>query len=90
MWHNKIKLLLVTLLLSMSGSLFAQTQLPACKGTDSARWTSCIGTETYLNGNKYLGEWRDGKFYGGTKYEGEWSNCIKALISLEVNSSVDM
>ena len=76
MWHNKIKLLLVTLLLSMFGSL-AQTQLPACKGTDSARWTSCIGTETYLNGNKYLGEWRDGKFYGGTKYEGEWSNGMR-------------
>jgi hypothetical protein len=83
MWHNKIKLLLVTLLLSVSGSLFAQSQLPPCPSSINAYRHNCTGTYTFANGNKYVGEWRNGSFNGqGTEYaangsiinQGIWQN----------------
>ena len=41
-----------------------------------------IGTYTYSNGNKYIGEWKDDKQHGqgtfisanGDKYVGEWKD----------------
>ena len=32
-------------------------------------WTNCEGTETYASGNKYVGEYKDGKPWEGTGYE---------------------
>src|ERR1019366_4352446 len=45
-------------------------------------WDNCQGTKTFLNGSKYVGEFKDGKFNGqGTfasarenKYVGEWKD----------------
>jgi len=60
----------------MAGSVFAQSSLPACQGSDAPRWTNCFGTETFPSGNKYVGEFKDGKrngqgtftFANGDKY----------------------
>jgi hypothetical protein len=57
----------------------AQSNLPACIGGDVSRWSRCYGTATYPSGNKYVGEYKDGKPYGqgigtfanGDKYVGE-------------------
>ena len=53
---------------------------PACEGSYSTKWTRCIGTYTWTNGSKYVGEFIDGDFNGqgtftfdnGDKYVGEW------------------
>ena len=64
------------------GSAFAQSNLPACQGSAPSRWNSCFGTVTFTNGNKYFGEWKDGRFNGqgtfttsdGGKYVSEWKD----------------
>ena len=60
----------------------AQSQLPACQGSDVSRWTNCFGTATSANGNKYVGEFKDGNYHGqgtytfstGNKYVGEYKD----------------
>ena len=60
----------------------AQSNLPACIGGDVSRWSRCYGTATYPSGNKYVGEYRDGKAHGqgtytyanGDKYVGEFTD----------------
>ncbi len=60
--------------------MFAQSNLPACRGSDSTRWSNCVGSVTFDGGNKYVGEWKDGKFNGqgtynwvsGEQYVGEF------------------
>ena len=57
--------------------------LPECSGSHT--WSNCFGTYSNANGDKYVGEWRDGKPHGqgthvwgpsaksaGDKYVGEW------------------
>ena len=64
----------------MMGSAYAQSNLPACQGSDTTMWSNCTGTKTFPNGAKYVGEFKDGKFHGqgtetfasGNKYVGEW------------------
>ena len=68
---------LTTMLLTLlaSGSLWAEDELPLCEG-DFKKWTAC--SYTWANGDKYVGEWRDGKYHGqgtftwasGAKYVG--------------------
>ena len=54
---------------------------------DRKTWTHCVGTKTYANGNKYVGDWKDGKKHGqgiltyglnsqfaGGRYAGEYKN----------------
>jgi len=54
--------------LFMSGAACAQSTLPACRGEFSS-WSDCFGEYTSANGNKYVGEWKDGKANGqGTSY----------------------
>jgi len=58
---------------------------PACEGSYSTKWTRCIGTYTWTNGSKYVGEFIDGDFNGqgtftfdnGDKYVGEWRDDKK-------------
>ena len=40
------------------------SDLPPCKGSDYSKWHNCFGTYTFANGNKYVGEFRDGKYNG--------------------------
>ena len=64
------------------GSVFAQSKLPACQGSDISSWSNCFGTQTYPNDAKYVGEFMDGKqngqglatFSNGTKYVGEFKD----------------
>ena len=72
----KICLSLVALVFSASVGF----SLPACPST--GYFHNCFGTYTFASGNKYVGEYRDGKYHGqGTytyanrdKYVGEWEN----------------
>ena len=74
-------------LVLMPADGFAQSRLKKCPTSQSQRYHNCFGTFTWdgeFAGQKYVGEWRDGKFNGqGTftwpdgkfadqKYVGEW------------------
>ena len=56
--------------------------LPKCQGEDVSRWTMCKETYILKNGDKYVGQFKDGKFHGkGTyifknenKYVGDFKN----------------
>jgi len=67
--------------------------LPPCPGSYAddlslTTWTNCQGTYTYafipIDGDKYVGEWKDGKRHGqgtytfanGDKYVGEWKDSL--------------
>ena len=62
--------------------MFAQSNLPGCRGVDISRWSNCVGTKTFASGHKYVGEWKYGKQNGqgtlttanGDKYVGEWKD----------------
>ena len=77
-----MKKLLMILLFAMSSVAFGQSKLPPCQGTDTKYWDKCQGTFTVTSGNKYVGEWKDGKrngqgtftFANGDKYVGEYKN----------------
>jgi len=68
--------------LFFAGSAMAQSQLPPCQGSSPSRWTNCTGRWLNNNGDKYEGEWRDGKpngqgiqtFASGEKYTGAWKD----------------
>jgi len=59
-----------------------QSNLPVCQGGDPSKWSNCFGSWTAQNGNKYVGEWKDGKPFGkganaytsGDKYIGEFKD----------------
>lgn len=64
----------------MVGGAFAQSSLPPCKG-DVSRWTDCFGSSAYPNGDKYHGEFKDGKFHGtGVFSSSSGSNFIGGYI----------
>ena len=69
--------ILMTLLAVASSS--AAAGLPLCpESYNAATWTNCVGEVTSRDGQKYIGEWKDGKRSGqgtdtwpdGQKYVG--------------------
>jgi hypothetical protein len=70
-------------LLGTPSTAFSQA-LPPCPEDPMAAGLrdNCFGTYTFANGNKYVGEWQDGKWHGqgtmtfadGAKYVGEWQD----------------
>ena len=38
--------------------------LPDCPGMDELIWNNCFGTYTWRDGDKYVGEYKDGKRHG--------------------------
>jgi hypothetical protein len=46
----------------------AQSQLPACQGSDVSRWTDCFGTYTNDSGSNWVGEFKDGKLIGQGRF----------------------
>ena len=65
-----MKFLSRLLLLSLFGwgAVFAQSNLPACQGSDVSSWTNCFGTQSYAKGSSYVGEFKDGMFDGQGTY----------------------
>ncbi len=63
---------------------WTETSLPECKGGNYEKWTNCEGTETWENGRKYVGEFKDGKRHGqgiyimsdGSSYAGKWEGSM--------------
>ena len=83
MKQNKLIACLVgiaTLLAAALTSYAQQSRLPPCQGNNIPMWSNCVATETWPDGWKYVGEYRDGKKNGqgtltwpdGDKYVGEW------------------
>lgn len=60
---------------------WAQSSLPPCP-SDASVWNRCIGTYTFFDGRRYIGEFRDDKRNGqgtytwrsGWKFVGEWKD----------------
>ena len=55
---------------------FAESTLPACQGKDNLQWSNCFGTYTWTSGefagDRYVGEWKDGKLHGQGTWTGTW------------------
>ena len=77
-----IRFALISLAFVLSGTAFGQSNLPACTGNDTTKWNNCFGSWTAANGNKYVGEFKDGNFNGqgtlrwvtGENYVGEFKD----------------
>ena len=46
----------------------AQSNLPGCQGSNIAVWSNCVGSATFNDGNRYVGEFKDGKLNGQGTY----------------------
>ena len=79
-----IRFALLYLAFVLTGTAFGQSNLPACQGSDKAKWKNCFGTYTTPKGTKYVGSFKDGKEHGkgtdayanGDKYVGEFKDGI--------------
>ena len=80
----------ISFVLFVACDVTAQSQLPSCVGKDARRWTNCQGIHNFTNGDRYEGEFRDGKFngwgtyyhlandqYRGDKYTGQFLNGVR-------------
>jgi hypothetical protein len=77
---NVIRLSVAATLILLPQASIA-TGSPPCVGSDPLKFDSCQGTETFSNGDKYVGEYKDGKRNGrgtytadGGKYVGEFKD----------------
>ena len=79
---RQFKYFLITIAFVLSVTAFGQSNLPSCQGSDATRWSNCFGSWTGSNGNKYVGEVKDGKANGqgtytwanGDRHVGEWKD----------------
>lgn len=77
-----IRFALLSLAFVLSGTAFGQSNLPACTGSDTTKWNNCFGSLTNSSGDKYVGEYKDGKgngqgtatFASGEKYVGNYKD----------------
>jgi len=75
----------------------ALSKLPNCQGSDYTKYNNCFAEVTFESGNKYAGEFKDGKLHGqGTlttvheyKYVGEWKNGKKHGLGTETSEGGD-
>ena len=64
-----MKTIYTLILVLMAGTAYGQSNLPACQGSEYSKWSNCFGSVTSSKGNKYVGEFKDGKPNGqGTHY----------------------
>jgi len=86
-----IRALIFVGILFCSGSVFSQSNLPKCQGANTASWSNCIGSYTNTNGNKYEGEYLNGKAHGygvylyvlGDRYVGQWIDGLQEGLGIE-------
>ena len=52
--------LYLSLVLVFCNKGWTESSLPKCEGSYYELWTNCYGTETWENGRKYVGEFKDG------------------------------
>lgn len=78
-----MKAILSLVYILFSGVASAQSSLPACNvNMVASNWTDCFGSLNFPTGDKYVGEWKDGKPDGqgaailsnGDKYVGGYRN----------------
>lgn len=55
----------------------AQSSLPPCPTGTSSEWTDCLGTYAFSNGDRYTGEYKNGKHDGLGTYT--WANGVKHI-----------
>ena len=80
-----MKTLYALIFILLSGTAYGQSNLPACQGRELSKWSNCFGSWTGSNGDKYLGEWKNGNANGqgtktwanGDKYVGEYKDDKK-------------
>ena len=78
----KRKLLLIFFVLLLLPKISLAESSECNKEIDPKQWTNCIGTITFANGDKYVGEYKDAKYHGqgtytfanGNKYVGEYKD----------------
>jgi len=71
-------MLLIALVLN--GTAYAQSYLPSCQDAYNSQWSDCFGSLTTSNGDKYAGEFKNGRYNGQGTYTfadgrvglGEW------------------
>jgi len=67
-----MRLIPIFILVFYSNLVIANSDLTTCKGPNKSTWNNCFGDITYVNGDHYVGEWKDGKRHGqGTLYLAE-------------------
>ena len=80
-----MKTLITPLLLILLALPSYASELPPCPEDQTQTYHNCFGTITFANGNKYVGEFKDGKengqgaytFPSGEKYVGEFKDDKK-------------
>jgi hypothetical protein len=81
----------------MVGSAYAQSNLTACQGANSARWSNCLGTFTFPGGDRIVSEYQNGMRNGkGIEYDktgsvlrsGTWKNDVFADAKLALSEQV--
>ncbi len=82
--RNLIRLMYLLPILCFGGikEVHSLPPCPADINPTPSRWSGCFGVYTYANGNKYEGEYENGKrngygtftFADGEKYVGEFKN----------------
>ena len=81
-----VALMLAVVCVGFASTVEAQSNLPPCQGSYSiSTWNYCQGTMTFLDGEKYVGEFKDGMRNGqgtltlptGEKYVGEYKDGMR-------------
>ena len=87
---------LLPILMGFALLLLSSTEgwsLPPCEGSPTSKhyvyknWTNCEGTLTYNDGDKYVGEWKDGSHHGQGTYT--YANGDKSVGEFKDGSFVD-
>ena len=87
---NNYRPLTVLFLVLAWGSAMAQSTMAPCVGGDAKRWHNCQGAVNFASGDRYEGEFQNGRFngwatyyhladnpYRGDRYVGEFRNGLR-------------